>query len=103
MSDLETILKKAKHQPIAARHPGKREKALSNEKRAKVIAEITLKLADRQWHKMCEIRKLANTHKSDLGHLLETIGAAESDDGRWVCIPGTSTPELSPDETCFQK
>ena len=57
------------------------------------IKKSILLLGDGEWHRKKEVRVIANKYGIDLPRLLEEIGAAESDNDRWVCIEKLNTPE----------
>lgn len=59
-------------------------------------------LADGMWHKNRELGGIAKKHNaSNFGmyRVLDGFGLAQSDSGRYLCIPRDWTPELAPDGT----
>ena len=64
-------------------------------------AELSVKkaekvLSDHQWHKPTEVAltKMWLIHGAG-----SSMGVAESDSGRYICIPDETTPLLAPDGT----
>jgi len=59
----------------------------------KAIKKSMLLLGDGQWHRVKEVRVIANKYKVDFDRLVNEIGAGLSDNNRWVCIEKLNTPE----------
>lgn len=66
------------------------------------VAAVDEVLSDNQWHRkarVTEMRMRFGVSLPGIMSALDDYGIAESDDGRWVCVPGKNTPELAPGET----
>lgn len=81
--------------PEAPTGPGRR---LSSNIQA-AIDELEPILQGGQWHRRADIEKITKNHGSALWYVAEYMSLAESDKGRWLCLPGPETPLHAPDET----
>jgi hypothetical protein len=63
------------------------------------IRQTILMLADGQWHPRGAIIALCeNLPGVGIEGVVDAIGAAESDHGKWFCLPMDHTPVTAPDE-----
>ena len=56
-------------------------------------------LSDGQWHRTADLSALTGGGRKLKSELMDCPSIAESDSGRWWCVPDDRTPLLAPDGT----
>lgn len=101
--DLSDLMGKRKYQsisgervhgvgvPAAAEHYEKYPMAAA-------VRDVYRLMGDGRWYRRYIVHKIAETYNVDYMSMCEICEMAESDSGKWLCLPGDNTPSRAPGE-----